>query len=457
MAKFTKTAYETAEDFIFGKAPKPVTLKNGLVIGGGTVYPEVNFTLPPMSIEEGTLKEVYANYREIAEGISKRAYELFAPGFVAEIELLPPTTFHPEWGAEICKIVVDVIKEYETKHGVKGAVRITPVDIREGRDLKHMYHGEHWDNVLKTFQLSAEAGADLLSIESIGGKDVHDEGLMDGDIAKCLFALGVIGAKDMEKLWGEIVKIANATGTIPAGDTACGFANTAMVLAETNMIPRVFSAAVRAMAGVRTLVAVEAGAKGPDKDCGYEGVFIKAVSGTPISMEGRTAACAHLSSVGNVAGCACDLWSNESIQNIKLLGGMAPTVSIEQLIYDCRLFNGATKAGPDAARLLRDLHADGDSYLDPQAYTLRPDIVLKIAKGVVKENGHYAQAKKAAELALLEIKDGHAKGALNLSDKEIRQADKIMKALDKLPADEGAFVDKIAGTCKKFNPKHYDM
>ena len=69
--------------------------------------------------------------------------------------------------------------------------------------------------------------------------------------------------------------------------------------------------------------------------------------GIPISMEGRTAACAHLSPLGNIAGACADLWSNESVQNIKLLADMAPTVYYEQLEYDTRLFNQAFKGGKE--------------------------------------------------------------------------------------------------------------
>ena len=130
---------------------------------------------------------------------------------------------------------------------------------------------------------------------------------------------------------------------------------------------------------------------------------MKAITGTPISTEGRTAACAHLSPVGNIAACVADIWSNESIQNIKLLGGMAPTVSFEQLAYDCRLMNEATARGKEAALLLRDLHADSDSRLDPQAYVLRPDVVLAISKELVKVDGYYPRAKKAAALAFSHI------------------------------------------------------
>ena len=60
------------------------------------------------------------------------------PGFVAEIETLPPMTFEPDWGIEVCKTVADVIKEYESKYGIKGSVRITPNDIREGSDRAYV-------------------------------------------------------------------------------------------------------------------------------------------------------------------------------------------------------------------------------------------------------------------------------------------------------------------------------
>ena len=190
---FTKTAYDSCDDFIYGYAKYPVTLKNGLSIGGGVLYPEVNFTLPTMQIEQETMPEVIRQYREIAEGICERARALHISGFVAEIETLPPMTFNPQWAVETCKTVVDVIKENEAKYGILGAVRITPNDIREGRELRHMWHGEHWDNMFETFEGCANAGAELLAIESIGGKEVHDDAIVNCDIAKSIFALSVLG------------------------------------------------------------------------------------------------------------------------------------------------------------------------------------------------------------------------------------------------------------------------
>src|ERR1039457_6460689 len=127
-----------------------------------------------------------------------------------------------------------------------------------------------------------------------------------------------------------------------------------MALADTRHIPKVWAAVVRVMTVARSLVAQERGAVGPGKDCAYENVYLKAITGCPMSMEGAEAACAHLSPVGNIAKAVADLWSNESVQNIKLLGGMAPTVCVEQLLFATRLMNTASAHGAASARLLRD-------------------------------------------------------------------------------------------------------
>jgi methanol--5-hydroxybenzimidazolylcobamide Co-methyltransferase len=455
--EFRQTAYTDLDDFLYARAIHPVLLNNGMSIGGGTLYPEINFTLPSMNVEQGTMQEVLRQYREIITGVCERARDLDCPGFVAEIETLPPMTFEPEWGEAVCRAVVDITKDYAEKFGVKSAVRITPNDIREGTELSHMWRGRHWDRMLETFERCANAGADLLAIESVGGKETHDEAVISCDIQKSIFALSVLGCKDMNMLWSSIADIARRTGTVASGDTACGFGNTAMVLADRKYIPKVFAATVRVATAVRSLVAIEQGAQGPHKDCGYEGVYIKAITGTPIAMEGRTSACAHLSPVGNVAGCLADLWSNESIQNIKLLGGMAPTVAFEQLVYDCRLMNEASKRGASEARLLRDLLADSDSALDPQAYVLRPDVVLDISKEIVKETGYYNRTRRAAALALEHMKTAQAQGRLRLDKKELSWLDRLADEVDDLPDSEQELTRQMLPLCEKLRPELYDL
>jgi methanol--5-hydroxybenzimidazolylcobamide Co-methyltransferase len=320
-----------------------------------------------------------------------------------------------------------------------------------------MWHGSHWDAIMETFEGCAKAGADMLAIESIGGKDVHDEANMYCEIDKAIFGLGVLGTRDMSKLWSNIVKIAEKTGTIASGDTACGFANTAMVLADRGMVPKLYAAVDRVISSVRSLVSVEEGATGPHKDCGYECVYVKAITGTPIAMEGKTSACAHLSPVGNVAACVADLWSNESVQNIKLLGGMAPTISLEQLTYDCRLMNTAAHDGH--ATLMRDWLANSDSKYDPQAYVLRPDVVLDISREIIKEDTYLGRSKAVASAAVSRLRGAIAGNLLTVDKRELSWLDTMEAQILSIPDDEEEFIADMvkANISEKFNPKKYDL
>ncbi len=457
--KFNQLAYDNVNDFVYGVSKKPVVCKNGFVIGGGTIYPELNFTLPTMIITKDSMPDVIKEYKAIIEDALKRAKELYVPGLVVEIELLPPTTYNPEWGVEITKAVREIMYDYEAKHGLKSVMRITPVDIREDKKSPHMWHGSHWDAIMETFEGCAKAGADLLSIESIGGKDMHDEAMMFCEIDKSLFSLGVLGSMDMSRLWKEIKAIADRTGTIAAGDSACGFANTVMVLADRGFVPKIFSAVVRVISSVRSLVAIEEGAFGPHKDCGYEGVYIKAITGTPISMEGKSSACAHLSPVGNIAACVADLWSNESVQNIKLLGGMAPTVSLEQLAYDCRLMNTAAASGKESALLLRDWLCDSDSKFDPQAYVLRPDVVIEISKEIIKKDTPFERSKVAALKAIDVLEKAVADNKVQVSERELQYLPSMKRQIEAIPEDVEEFISEMIERDEsgKLDPQKYDL
>ena len=459
MPQFTSLAIRTLDDFIYGHCPHPVSLPNGLVIGGGTVYPELNFTLPNMTIQAESMPEVRSQYRQMIQGACERAVELALPGLVVEFELLPDLTLEPEWGAEITSILKSVLDETEAKSGMKTALRVTPNDIREFARPPLMRTGEYVDKMLRSFELCAQAGADFLAIESTGGKEIHDDAILNGDLAASAFALGVLGSRDMAWLWNKIVAISRQFGAIPAGDTACGFANTAMVLAEQKFIPRVWAAVIRVMSVPRSLVAFEQGAVGPNKDCAYEGPYIKAITGMPIALEGAEAACAHFSPVGNIAKAVPDLWSNESVNNVKLLSGMAPTVSLEQLAYATRLMNTASASGPEGARQLRDWFVASDAGLDPQAYVLRPDVVLEIAAEIIAEPTAYLRTRRAAQATLLKLRQAGKGGELQFSKIEQRWLERLTKAADALPEDESVFIDQMLALVdlEKIHLDQYDL
>jgi methanol--5-hydroxybenzimidazolylcobamide Co-methyltransferase len=434
------------DEFVFGRAPLPVRCGRGVEIGTGTVIPEINFTLPPMEINEDTWDEVRQEYSQTIEGICQRAVELEVPAFLVEFETLPPMTLRPEWGAEICRILLDTLDLFHDRYGLDSALRFTPNDTRDHRRPPILRHGKYWEGMLRSFELGVSEGADLLAIESTGGKDVCDDALMVGDLRTVVFALGVLAPRDMKFLWRQMVAACSAGKTIAAGDTACGFANTAMVLADRKMIPKVFAAVVRVASVPRSLVAVECGARGPSKDCAYEGPYLKAIAGIPISMEGRTSACAHLSHVGNIAQAVCDCWSNESVQMIRLLSGPAPTVSFEQLAYDCRLMNTASSHSRSDARRLRDWLTDSDSGSDPQAYVLRPDVVLRISRDIAEEETPYRRTRAAVRSALDEIRAAVAENRLNLEPREVKWLDRMQADVDSLPDDEETFIEEMIPT-----------
>lgn len=459
MRRFSTLAYERDDDLLFGNAQQTVATRQGLVIGGGKVYPELNFTLPDLAVDQAHLSFVMDQYRQMISGAIRRAVELQVPGLVVEFETLPPMTEHPDWAMQIVEILLYALQEAHAKEGLKSVLRMTPNDNREFERPLLLRRGRYWEQMLELFDRAAAAGAELLSIESMGGKEIHDEALQFGSLKQALFALCVLGVRDMQFVWSRIVPIAQMHRVHAAGDTACAFANTAMVLAEQEMIPRVFAAVIRAVSAVRSLVAYECGAVGPGKDCGYENIILKAITGYPMSCEGKTAACAHLSPLGNVAAAACDLWSNESVQNVRLLGGMAPTCMLESLAYDCRLMNEALADGDTAARQLRDWLVRGDARLDPQAYILTPQSAIRLARRLVAEPSHYLAGRALAQEAVTILMEAVEVGELKLAEREQPWLAMMQNELAELPDNEQEFINQIVPqlNAEKFIPAEYAL
>ena len=444
-SRFTHLAFASADALGFGVAPHPVRCGADLVIGGGQVFPEVNFTLPPMSITEATWAEVRGHYEEIATGVLQRAVALRVPGIVIEFELLPPMTDRPEWGAEITAILRGHLDRAHREHGLKSALRATITDLRDQDRPPLLREGEAWEKVKRSFELCADAGAHILSIESVGGKEVHDEALLFGDVRGLVFALGSLACRDMAWLWDQIVGICKTRpGVIPGGDTACGFGNTAMQLAHQGMLPEVVAAVDRAMTAPRSLVAFERGAVGPSKDCAYEGPVVKAITGAPIAMEGKSATCAHFSPLGNIAAAMCDLWSNESVQNVRLLSGNAPEAYAELLAYDCRLMNQALVQG--GARTLRDWLTNSDEWLSPQAVILSPEATWEIAQAIVAEKNDYRRTLAAGQTAVRLLQKGVAAGRLALAASERQWLERLATGMAGLPETEEALVAQMRDT-----------
>ena len=137
-------AINSLDRFLFGRASRPVTCGSGLVIGQGEVVPELNFTLPPLDINDETWPEVRRQYEEMIRSVLERAGELKSPSLLVEFETLPPMTIRPAWGLEITRILADRLKQCADQHGIRTALRLTPNDIREFERPPLMRSGKYW-------------------------------------------------------------------------------------------------------------------------------------------------------------------------------------------------------------------------------------------------------------------------------------------------------------------------
>ncbi|MCF6270836.1 MAG: hypothetical protein L3J41_14060 [Melioribacteraceae bacterium] len=441
MKIFDKLTIDKHEELLMGISPHPVKCGNLLTIGDGKVYPEINFTLPTMLITQETMGEVRRHYSEMMTNILARAKALNVPGFVVEFEQLPPMTDTPEWGAEITELIKNELNKFHIETGIPNALRVTVLDLRDADHPPLLRTGLPTEKTLKGFELCAQAGADILSIESVGGKEVHDQALMYGDLYGIVASLGILAHRDMSWLWKQITEIANRYGIISGGDSACGFANTAMQLAGQGMLPSVLAAIDRAASAPRSLAAFEQGAVGPSKDCAYEGPIIKAITGYPISMEGKSACCAHFSPLGNIAAASADLWSNESVQNVRLLSGNAPEAFMELLSYDCRLYNTALDSGNGL--MMRDMLVKSDVPHSVEALMLDPEVVIDISKSIVTNTGGYAQTKAAVAIAFSAIQKALDNNVLSISDTEKEWMTKMETAISSFGETESEAVEHL--------------
>ena len=176
--------------------------------------------------------------------------------------------------------------------------------------------------------------------------------------------------------------------------------------------------------------------------------MIKAITGCPIAMEGKSATCAHFSPLGNIASAMCDLWSNESVQNVRLLSGNAPEAYAETLAYDCRLMNVATAR--NQALILRDWLTESDEWLSPQAAILSPRAACRIAEAIVSAPDTYRRTVAAGQTAVAILREGQAAGRLKLAPKERNWLDRIEKELQSTPANAEELLGQMSEVYGKF-------
>nr|AAK07608.1 MtaG [Methanosarcina acetivorans] len=458
VTRCTKMAYSSADEMVFGKATKPVKAGLGLEIGAGYTTPEVNYAPRP---EAGASKEkLIKEYERITTDIMARMVQIGAPSVVLETEHVQQMSNHPDWGAAVA-MPETIMEDYHDEYGIKCALRHTIGDIRESRDYLQL-RGDKYNTFIEAFEQCAQNGADLLSVESMGGKEVFDYAILRNDMAGVLFGIGVLGSMDMEMIWSDIADVAKKNNVVAAGDTDCAQANTAMFIAGGLLdknLAHTIAIIARAISAARTLVAYEAGATGPGKDCGYENSVVKAIAGVPIAQEGKTSTCAHSDLMGNLTMQCCDLWSNESVEYHGEFGGTTVQCWSETLAYDCALMNVALDSGNE--KVLRDMFAASDMYRDPQGYVLAYQNAYRVGEAIAKSgNDIYVRAKNAALESIAIVEEG-AKGKLEISRFETKALADAKAAFEGLTDDKDKFMsdclDKYKKEVKVFLPENYGL
>ena len=158
-------------------------------------------------------------------------------------------------------------------------------------------------------------------------------------------------------------------------------------------------------------------------------------------MEGKSAACAHFSPMGNIAAAMCDLWSNESVQNVRLLSGSAPEAFTEVLAYDCRLMNIASEKGEGLR--LRDWLTESDEWLSAQSAVLSPEATMRIARAIASERDRYGQTIAAGLAAVEVLRGGIQRKRLALRVKEAQWLDRIERELESLANAETELTEEM--------------
>lgn len=463
--RYTKMAYAKPDDMVFGTAKTPVSYGLGIKVGAGRVIPEINYApRPGTEVTPERFTKEYVDY--ITRDAIERAVTLGFPDLQLETEWVFQMGNDPKFGRPVVEGQKALCEDLNKKYGINLAVRHTIPDMREaengmrtGMDKLHHYP----EKVLEAAEVACEAGADVLSCETMGGKEVVDYGIMNGDIKACLFGIGVLGSRDMDWIWQEYVKIAKKHKVVAGGDTNCSGANVSMFMAGgflDNDVPKTFSAVTRAIAAARTLCAWEAGAVGPDKDCGYEGPIVKAIAGKPTAQEGKNCQCAHADLQGNLMAQCCDLWSNESVEYHPEFGGSSVQCWLGSIGYEVSLMNTAIAMGQE--KNLRDMYMFSDRFRGPEGYILSYDNAYKIGEAIVSNgDSHYLRAKAAALTSANLVNEAYSNGTLQLTISQKDMLKKMIKVLSSLPDEEDKFiqdcVQQYSAEVKAFNPKNYDL
>ncbi len=122
--------------------------------------------------------------------------------------------------------------------------------------------------------------------------------------------------------------------------------------------------------------------------------------------------------------------------------------------------NVAASEGIESIIRLRDWLSESDSPLDPQAYVLKPEIVLEISERIIAQDNPYEQSLEAARSATEVLKRDSREGKVKIKENELKWLDMIEQQLETLPEDEEQLIEQMLQRPEfrgKFLPAEYGI
>jgi len=335
-----------------------VRLPCGLVLGGGTVYPEFRIALEPDS--PGDAAGCVGQTESLLSAASGSA-----AGAVFDLDL---AATRPSGGWEaIVRGVRLSLERAKNETGFAAALRVT-LSASDAR-----------------IREAIESGAEIVNLETTAGLKLFRRALRASDVAGLILAAGVVSALAVSRAWSRAEAQFEGSGTARGGDSARPFIREIIQCLREKLAPEVICAIAVAVCAVRTLASLEAGATGPLPQGCWESLILKAIRGCPVSLSDAWPWEAQ------AAGMA-DLWSSGA--------GVAQTLAECALLSSGRpgVRRGAGPGGP-LARIFSgaSILAIAEAIRTCQQPYQRAIAAAYAAANLLSENGPAADAPVSAD------------------------------------------------------------
>ena len=130
--RYTKMAYSSADEMVFGTAKQPVSYGFGIKVGAGRVIPELNYgPRPGKEKDPETLRKEYVDY--ISKDAFNRAVTIGLPDLQLETEWVSQMG-NPKMATPVVEGQKAICEKYHEEYGINCAVRQTIPDQREAEE-----------------------------------------------------------------------------------------------------------------------------------------------------------------------------------------------------------------------------------------------------------------------------------------------------------------------------------